>query len=481
MNVDTAGLSSELAAAVERALASGQESPFRFWDRLDSAGRERLAGALAEIDFDQLRKLVAEHVAGGRKAAEVDAATVKPAPVARLPRSEAEKKAEQRFAKLGEEALAAGRVAVLTVAGGQGTRLGFDGPKGCFPVGPITDRTLFRHHAEKVLALSRRAGRAVPWLVMSSPAGFWVTSDYLSGERFFGLDADKVFLFRQGTMPAVDPGGQLMLTAPDRLAVSPNGHGGTVAALHDAGLLDKLTELGVDTLFYFQVDNPLVKVADPVFLGRHLEAGAEMSLKVVAKRNAAEKVGVVVKREEHLEVIEYSDLPAELGEAVDANGELVHWAGSIAIHIFSIPFLKTLAASGGGLPFHRADKKVACVDENGQTVQPEEQNAIKFESFIFDALPRAERALAVETSRVEEFAPVKNATGTDSAESCRQMLAAEWTRWIELAGGSVPRTPEGAVNGKIEISPLYALDAAELAEKLAPGFEMKPGADLVLE
>ncbi len=481
MKVDTAGLSPELAAAVERALAAGQESPFRFWDRLDAAGRERLAGQLADIDFEGLAKLVAEHVTDGRKAADVNAAAVKPAPVARLPRTDEERKAEEHFAKLGEEALAAGRVAVLTVAGGQGTRLGFAGPKSCFPIGPVTGRTLFRHHAEKVLALSCRAGRAVPWLVMTNPASFRVTGDYLSGERFFGLDAGKVFVFRQGTMPAVDPDGRLLLSAPDQLAVSPNGHGGTVTALRDAGLLDKLTALGIDTIFYFQVDNPLVKVADPVFLGRHLEAGAGMSLKVVAKRSAAEKVGVVVERAGRLEVIEYSDLPAELGEAVDVDGDLVHWAGSIAIHVFSVSFLTRLATSGRGLPFHRADKKVACVNKAGETVQPEESNAIKFESFIFDALPRAERALAAECARAEEFAPVKNATGMDSAESCREMLATEWARWIEAAGGSVPRKESGAVDGKIEISPLYALDAPELASKLAPGFEMKPGAELVLE
>jgi UDP-N-acetylglucosamine/UDP-N-acetylgalactosamine diphosphorylase len=478
---DTGGLTPDQSAAVERCAAAGQETPFRFWEQLDAAGRARLAGQLATIDFRGLGRLVDELVIGGPKPVEVDPAEVRPAPVARLPRTGAERAEAQHLSRIGEEALRAGRVAVLTVAGGQGTRLGFDGPKGCYVMGPITGRTLFRHHAEKVLALSRRYRAAIPWLVMTNPANFAAIADYLSGEDYFGLPADGAHVFRQGMMPAVDPQGRLILSAPDTLAMSPNGHGGTVAALRDSGLLEELGSRGVDALFYFQVDNPLVDVADPVFVGRHLEAGSEMSLKVVAKRDAAEKVGVVVERSGRLEVIEYSDLPAEVAGLTDERGELLHWAGSIAIHVFSVDFLRRVAREGGGLPYHRADKKVPYAGEDGATVQPEESNGVKFESFIFDALPMAERSLVVECAREREFAPVKNATGVDSAESCRRMLVGEWARWIELAGGHVPRRADGGVDGRVEISPLHALDAAELAGKLPPDFAMKPGGDVVLE
>jgi len=477
---DTAGLTNEQRAAVERALAAGQEQVLRFWEELDADGRGRLAADLAAVDFDRLGQLVEDLVVGGPRPVEVDPDEVRPAPVVRLPQDDSERAEADRFRAIGEVALRARQVAVLTVAGGQGTRLGFDGPKGCYVMGPITKRTLFRHHAEKVLALSRRYEAAIPWLVMTNPADFSAISDYLAGERFFGLPAESVFVFSQGMMPVVDRDGRLLLAAPDRLAMSPNGHGGTISALGDAGLLEKLAELGVEALFYYQVDNPLVEVAAPEFVGRHLEAGSEMSLKVVAKRDAAEKVGVVVERGGRLEVIEYSDLPEELAAATDERGELLHWAGSIAIHIFATDFLKRLAAKGAGLPCHRADKKVPHVNADGNTVEPEEKNGVKFESFIFDALPMAGRSLVAECARESEFAPIKNATGVDSAESCRLMLIEEWARWIEAAGGEVPRKPDGSVDGWIEIGPVFALDAAALAKKLKPGFKMKPGVDLLL-
>jgi UDP-N-acetylglucosamine pyrophosphorylase len=477
---DTSGLNQQQQTAVERCLAAGQEGVLRFWDDLDADARARLADDLAAVNFDELARLVKELVAGGPRPVEVDPGEVRPAPVAELPTTDADRAEAQRLGDIGEEALRAGRIAVLTAAGGQGTRLGFDGPKGCYPLGPVTRRTLFRHHAERVLALSRRYGVHIPWLVMTNPSNFSTISDYLSDERFFGLPADRVFVFSQGMMPAVDRDGQLILAQIDRLAMSPNGHGGTISALRDAGLLEKLSELGADTLFYYQVDNPLVNVADPEFVGRHLEAGSEMSLKVVRKRDAAEKVGVVVAHKSALEVIEYSDLPAELAAATAAEGHLQHWAGSIAIHIFALDFLKRLASSGAGLPFHRADKKVPHVDAAGGAVAPDEKNGIKFESFIFDALPMARNALVVECAREREFAPIKNATGEDSAESCREMLVEEWARWIELAGGRIPRGDDGSVQGRIEISPLFALDAAALAKKLKPNFEMKPAVDLLL-
>ncbi len=479
---DLAGLSPEEAAGARRAVEAGQGSTLRFWERLDPDGRRRLAAQLAGIDFGLVKRLVAEHVPGGGAAA-APAGKISPAPVDRLPASEDDRQAGERFRSLGEDALAAGQVAALTVAGGQGTRLGFDGPKGCYAFGPVTGRTLFRHHAEKVLAASHRCGRPVPWLVMTSDANDSATREYLSAEQYFGLDPAYVHVFQQGMLPASDRSGQLILEAPDRLAMSPNGHGGTIQALRDAGLLEKLAADGVETISYFQVDNPLVRAIDPAFIGRHLAAGSEMSIKVLRKCGPLEKVGVAVTRGGRLEVIEYSDLPDELARATDEKGELLYWAGSIAIHVFSVAFLARLAdeaGRGGGLPYHRAEKSVPAADENGNTVKPAGKNGIKFECFIFDALPLAKKGLVVETRREEEFAPIKNATGEDSAESCRALLVAEWARWIEAAGGEVARRADGSVDGRIEVSPLYALDAADLAAKLPGGFRMAPGEDVVL-
>jgi UDP-N-acetylglucosamine/UDP-N-acetylgalactosamine diphosphorylase len=530
---DLTGLVKEEAAGVRRALEAGQSSTLRFWDQLDLAGRRRLAAQLAGIDFDLVRRLIAEHVAGGGAKAQAPAGKLEPSPVDQLPASEQERRAEERFRAVGEDALRAGRVAALVVAGGQGTRLGYDGPKGCYVIGPVTGQSpsisggggtiqYRRPQAGGVESVShvperegvrkrgadpceetlRVSSPGVPpppeieglvatgkartlfrHLVMTSDANDAATREYLAAERCFGLDPASVHVFQQGMLPASDRAGQLILEAADRLAMSPNGHGGTIQALRDAGLLERLAAGGVDTISYFQVDNPLVRAVDPVFIGRHLAAGSEMSIKVVKKCGPLEKVGVAVSRGGRIEVIEYSDLPDELAQARDAKGELLYWAGSIAIHVFSVAFLSRLAEEakrGGGLPYHRAEKAVACADESGKTVKPAEKNGIKFECFIFDALPMAKKGLVVETRREEEFAPIKNAAGEDSAESCRKLLINEWARWIDAAGGEVPRRADGSVDGRIEVSPLYALDAKELAAKLPAGFGMKPGNDVVL-
>lgn len=480
---DTRGLSTDEAAGVRRALEAGQASTLRFWDSLDLAGRRRLAAQLAGIDFALVRRLVAEHVTRTASAHAAASGRIEPAPVDRLPQTADEKRSEERFRAAGEAALRAGRVAALTVAGGQGTRLGYDGPKGCYVFGPVTGRTLFRHHAEKILAASRRYGKSIPWLVMTSDANDRATREYLAAEKYFGLPAGSVHIFQQGMLPASDRQGQLILEAPDRLAMSPNGHGGTIAALASAGMFEKLKSLGVDTLSYFQVDNPLVRAVDPVFIGRHIESGSEMSIKVLSKRDAAEKVGVAVTRGGKLEVIEYSDLPKELAEATDSRGQLLYWAGSIAIHVFSVEFLARLASeasTGGGLPYHRAEKSVPTVDAAGKPVKPADKNGIKFECFIFDALPLAKKGLVVETRREEEFAPIKNASGEDSPDSCRALLAGEWAGWLEAAGVRLPRRADGTPDCRIEVSPLYALDAAELKSKLPKGFKVQPGGDVVL-
>src|SRR5262249_53870293 len=214
---------------------------------------------------------------------------IAPIPVSRLdPRN-------QEIQQQGVDALRCGNVAVLLVAGGQGSRLGFERPKGMFPIGPISQKTLFQIHAEKVLALGRRYGKAVPFLVMTSPATDAETKSFFEEHNYFGLAHKEVHFFCQGTMPALDMNtGRLLLDAPGRLFTSPNGHGGTLTALADSGLLDRLRERGIRQIFYFQVDNPLVKVADPRFLGHHLAASAEVSSKIVPKEGPTDKLGNMV-------------------------------------------------------------------------------------------------------------------------------------------------------------------------------------------
>jgi UDP-N-acetylglucosamine/UDP-N-acetylgalactosamine diphosphorylase len=383
--------------------------------------------------------------------------------VTRLASSPADRKRDREAAASGEQALRAGQVAVVLVAGGQGTRLGHDGPKGTFSIGPVSGKSLFQVHAEKVLALGRRYGAPLPFYVMTSPDNDATTRDFFAAQGCFGLDPDQVIFFQQGTMPALDRRtGKLLLADKGSLATSPNGHGGVLQALADGGHLADLAERGVRYLFYYQVDNPLVKVADPTYLGHHIGAGAEMSLKVVPKLTAAEKLGVVVEVGGRPRIIEYSDLPADLAQRRAPDGDLEIWAGSIAVHIFDVAFLRRLAASGAMLPYHRAVKKVPCLNDGGRAVWPAEPNALKFEMFVFDALPLAGTALVVETSRREEFEPLKNAEGENSPATVRQALSDLYAGWLNRAGVEVVRRADGSAAVAIEIGPLLALDAEEL-------------------
>jgi UDP-N-acetylglucosamine/UDP-N-acetylgalactosamine diphosphorylase len=236
-----------------------------------------------------------------------------------------------------------------------------------------------------------------------------------------------------------------------------------LAALAKAGLLEEMQRRGIDFLHYHQVDNPTAIVCDPVFLGFHAERSAEMSIKVVAKRSAAERMGVAVDVDGRTRIIEYSDLPADVAAKTDDRGELLLWPGSTAIHVFSRSFLDRVAHSDAALPFHIAHKKVPYCDDQGAPVAPERENAYKFERFIFDALPAAEPSLVLETDRAREFNPVKNATGDDSPETAHKALLRLHRRWLRAAGATV------GDQAAVEISPLFALDEDEVRAKVRPG------------
>ncbi len=435
-----------------------QEHVFSWWDRLGERERQELLADLRAVDLPLVRRLYEQR----DKRFDMPAADrIAPVPVIRRDTD------PTTAGRLGKEALDRGEVAVLIVAGGQGTRLGFDHPKGMFIVGPVSHKPLFQIHAEKVLALRRRHGKPIPFLVMTSHATDAETREFFAQHKNFGLPADEVSFFCQGTMPAVDlQTGKLLLDSPNRLSTSPNGHGGTLTALADSGLLDRLRKQGVRQVFYFQVDNPLVKVADPVFLGHHIAANAQVSSKIVPKRGPMEKVGHLVSVDGHCTIIEYSDLSPEQLQATDEKGELRLWAGNPAIHIFAVDFLTKITQGETRLPFHIARKKVPHIDAAGQPVKPVKENALKFEMFIFDALPMADRWTVVETSRREEFEPLKNATGDDSPASVARAMGNLAADWLDKAGVKVPRDGQGNAAFPLEISPLYALDADELAKKV---------------
>ncbi|MGD9720305.1 MAG: UTP--glucose-1-phosphate uridylyltransferase [Pirellulales bacterium] len=443
-----------------------QEHVLEFWAELAEHQRTRLAEQIRALDLPLVAGLAQQH-AETHNWAELARRAVAP-PAIRLGARQGATSPEQAHRR-GTEALAAGHVGAIVVAGGQGTRLGFDRPKGMFSIGPISGASLFQILIEKIVARSRAAGMRIPLYLMTSPATHEETIAYLEAQENFGLPREDLFVFCQGTMPAVDAAtGRLLLSEKHELALSPDGHGGMLQAMVRSGALADIRARGLRQLFYCQVDNPLVEMCGPEFLGHHLLARSELSTQVVAKRTSRDRVGNVVSIDGRLQIIEYSDLnPLDdaIVERRSADGEPIFWAGNTAIHVFDAALLERAAHSDAALPFHVARKAVAHVDAAGQRTEPQQPNAVKFERFIFDLLPVAEQAIVVEVDEQQAFAPIKNAPGEarDTPESVRDQMIALHAAWLRSAGCEVSA---GAV---VEISPLFAQGPEEVAAQVRPG------------
>jgi UDP-N-acetylglucosamine/UDP-N-acetylgalactosamine diphosphorylase len=443
--------------------AAGQGAVLRFYDQLDLCGRQKLERQLAGLDLKLIRELAEDYVRNKPKI-EIPKDIQ---PVQAYPRQAGEKY-RQLYAdaeKRGRELLAAGKVAAFLVAGGQGTRLGYDGPKGEYQVTPIRNKPLFQVFAEQLRAYARDFSKAIPWYIMTSDINDGPTRAYFKNHDFFGYHPADVFFFQQGMMPAFANDGTLLLAEKDSLALSPDGHGGSLRALDRSGALADMKKRGIEHLSYFQVDNPLVHCIDPLFLGLHDLTGSEMSSKTISKAGPLEKVGNFVKADGVVQVIEYSDLPEALARQTNPDGSLRFNSGSIAIHALRVSFIDRLNhGSELKLPWHRAEKKVAYVDEAGNAIKPEKPNAVKLEQFVFDAIPLAKNAIVYETDRAEEFSPVKNAEGSDSPATCRRDQIRRAARWLREAGLAVAEKG-GEPDAVLEISPLYATSAGQLKER----------------
>lgn len=463
---------------IEKFNAAGQGQVFAFWEKLDPAAQERLLSEAAEIDLAEIKQLTETLL--GASPATVDLTDLSPAPYEKLPENGGDAAAWAKARATGGEALKAGRVAAFTVAGGQGTRLGYDGPKGTFPVTPVRQKTLFQVFAEKILAAGHRYGRPLHWFIMTSHQNHAATEQFFVEHGYFGMEPNRVHFFRQGRMPAVGFDGKILLEAPDRIAMSPDGHGGSLRALDRSGALDLMEREGIDILSYFQVDNPLVRCIDPAFIGWHVLRGSEMSSKMVPKAYAGEKVGHFCGQHGKLVVVEYSDLPKAMQEETDAAGALRFNAGSIAIHILDRQFIRRMAqgAADAALGFHRADKKIPTINTAGQVIKPEKPNGVKFEMFVFDALPFARNPVIIETARRDDFSPVKNAEGNDSPKTCRDDQLRQYVRWLKAAGVTVPMDESGLPALSLEVSPLFGDDEESFAaswKKLSPPPQISDG------
>jgi UDP-N-acetylglucosamine/UDP-N-acetylgalactosamine diphosphorylase len=444
-----------------------QEHLLQWWDELSDEQQKSLATQIESVDFGTIQRVWQESknvpVSTDSDENRVDRAAA-PTSVVLQPSSEADEAQWQQAAEIGTQLLADGKVAVITVAGGQGSRLGFAHPKGMFPIGPNSSRSLFQVFAEQILARKRRHGGEIPWLIMTSAATHAETIEFFEQHNYWGLDPETVAFFQQGSMPAVDAAsGRVLMSAPDTLCLSPDGHGGLVMALKSSGLLDRMASAGIATFFYHQVDNPTVIMCDPALVGLHTSNESQLTTNVVRKKHPTEPMGVLVDIDDHLEIIEYSELDEQQAAGEDASGQWIFWAGNTAIHMFSLTFLEHLTSGGGQLELHVAKKSVDHIDATGKLIKPSELNANKFERFIFDALPLATTALIVEGNREREFNPVKNAEGNDSPATSRAALSRIGKEWLATAGHSLPDT------ATVEISPLTALDADELISRLADG------------
>ncbi|OPY79524.1 MAG: putative uridylyltransferase [Syntrophorhabdus sp. PtaU1.Bin153] len=433
----------------------GQDHIVDHYRRLTPDRQKELYDHIAGLDLDLVFKLHRDRARAG----DVSSLSVKigPARIVPLPRTPEDMERHAAAQSAGKSLISDRGVAVLIVAGGQGVRLGHDKPKGTFPISPIKNKTLFQLFAEQTKALQARFLSRIPLVIMTSEENHDDTVAFFNSYNYFGIDKGDVLFFSQGMLPTITPQGELLLRDDTHLLTNPDGHGGSLKALATSGILQHLIDLGIAELFYCQVDNPLVKIADPVFLGYHALAKAECSTKVVRRENINEKVGVYVSLNGKDAILEYSDFGGRHMRTLDKEGNVLYWAGNTAIHILNLAFVKRLNDHGFALPYHCATKTI---DKPGPGGTPRPVDVWKFETFVFDAIPLAERTCCMEVDRREEFAPVKNKTGPDSPATACRAMARLHRQWLEEAGIRVP--PEL----KVEISPLFALDKKDLAERL---------------
>ena len=444
-----------------------------FWDELDENQRQSLLIQINKLDFEAIDTWIQRYIKTAPKAVSLE--NLAPVPFyPAVPGSARQQNLYEKAGQLGAEFISTGKVAAFIVAGGQGTRLGFDGPKGDFPVSPVKNKTLFRIFAEIIAAASKKYNTVCLWYIMTSPLNHEQTKIIFRSNDFYGLDPANVFIFQQGTLPNFSFDGKILMADKGTIACSPDGHGGSLKALYESGAIDDMKKHGVEFISYFQVDNSLINIFDPLFIGLHALDKAEMSSKAVLKTDPKEKVGLFGLVDGKVSVIEYSDLPDELTHKRNQDGSLFFNLGSIAIHIINRTFVEKLNAKGFSLPLHRAVKKIPHIDDKGELVEPEEPNGIKLESFVFDALPLASKSVILETIRNEEFAPVKNASGADSRQTSKALMVARAADWLEAAGCAVPRKADGSPDCLIEIAPGFALEKNDVKAKIKLTPKIKP-------
>jgi UDP-N-acetylglucosamine/UDP-N-acetylgalactosamine diphosphorylase len=456
------GRNAEEQKLVQDMVEHGQGHLLRFWEDLGNGQKDMLVNDLRRIDLDwvkSVRHLLHEESHGRR--------TARVPEIIEIPRTSRQRKSLRQAYERGEALIQSGKTAAFTAAGGQSSRLGLETPKGTYPVTPVREKSLFQVHAEKIGFLQDKYGVSIPWLIMTSETNHGQTARFFEENGFFGLDPALVRFIEQGMYPALDGEGRMFLREMHRVFLGPTGHGGTFQTLNESGALKWLKKHGVEELFYFQVDNVLIDILDPVFLGHHLAGRCQMSSKCVMKRDPEEKIGVFVIEEGTPTVVEYSELDT-LDLEDGAHVEDLK-AGNVAIHLINIDFALQEIGVKAHLPLHVAHKAIPHVNDAGQKVKPTAPNGYKFEAFIFDALKYVQETIIMEVERSEEFSPLKNRTGEDSPETVFRDQLRLFASWFEDAGIRVPRDSHGEPLYKLEVSPRFAPTRTSFLERVDAG------------
>ncbi|ERS96862.1 UDP-N-acetylglucosamine pyrophosphorylase [Sporothrix schenckii 1099-18] len=436
----------DVAELRQKYTAAGQGQVFTFYDSLSAAEQADLVKQLALFDPTRINELAKEAL-HPTPPADSGPAVLEPLPesaTASILDSDASAIAD--WYKAGLELISQNKVGVVLMAGGQGTRLGSSAPKGCYDIGLPSSKSLFQIQAERILKIQQLAGAnaVVPWYIMTSGPTRGPTEAFFVENKYFGLDKANVLFFEQGVLPCISNEGKILLEAKGKVAVAPDGNGGLYQALVGAGILADLKARGIEHVHAYCVDNCLVRVADPVFLGFAASKDVDIATKVVRKRNATESVGLILQKNGRPDVVEYSEIDSATAEAQDPHqpGVLKFRAANIVNHYYSLRFLETIPQWARDLPHHVARKKIPHADlTSGETVKPSTPNGIKLEQFVFDVFPRVPLAkfACLEVRREDDFSPLKNARGTanDNPDTSKRDILLQGRRWLEAAGALV--------------------------------------------
>ncbi|MCH5267421.1 MAG: UDPGP type 1 family protein [Lachnospiraceae bacterium] len=388
----------------------GQEHILSYFDTLTNEQQQELLSQISDTDFSVLNHL---------KKPKKTSNTGKISPIRALQLPEINKNKNQ-YRDTGLLAIRSGKVAAVLLAGGMGTRLGSDNPKGMYDIGITKPMYIFERLICNLMDIVRESGEFIHLFVMTSDKNHAATTNFFNEQDYFGYEKDYIHFFKQDMAPAADYAGKVFMEEPYRLATSPNGNGGWFSSMKNAGLLDIVHCEGIEWLNVFAVDNVLQRIADPCFVGATITENCSVGAKVVRKNHPDEKVGVMCLKDNHPSIVEYYELTPELRDTKDEHGEPAYNFGVILNYLFRVADLETICQRQ--LPLHIVEKKIPHIDEAGNHIKPEEPNGYKFETLILDLIEMMDTCLPFEVEREKEFAPIKNKTGVDSVESARELL-----------------------------------------------------------